>query len=186
MPSGLYRKNILIFLRYGFPPQQPSEAGFLETISIEIDKVAAHFGCEPEIVPMNLLQAQQEWDGDLDKLEIDESEEPDHLKQAGWLCHWLRKKRPISKLYYRDESKLANYFEDYYNEASAFIIGLKIAIFHECCERELTDEEIKNVLADYDFSDILHDISVFLSHKSVSPHAIYMIYKSLLHKSPFE
>ena len=185
MKSSLLQENVLRLLRYGNPPDKDRWEFFYETISDEIDVIASHFGCEAQLSEIKLLDAQEYWRNDLDRLMIDESVEPDHLKHAGWLCHWLRKKSVISSLKVYQEDRLTDVFENNFNEVVAFAIGLKLVIFYECCERGLSDDAIvASAGTGLNVANLLRDVSVYLSHKNVSPHAIYLIYKSLMHEIP--
>lgn len=190
MSRALFQTNIIRRLKYGVPPRIAAWTLFDEVMCDELDSICSYFGCEPEPIRINLLEAQEFWVDDIDNVAIEEDEktqerlEPDHFKHAGWLCHWLRKKRPIGRLIIHDESKLQKYFEESYNEVCAFIIGLKIALFYECCERKMDDDAIVRVTQIGFLTEILPDIALYLNHKNVSPHAIYMIYKSIIHDSP--
>lgn len=185
MSSNLYRENIINVLKYGNPPGLSPYDAFGAIIGDEYEAIAAQYGCEVSPITINLMQAQDLWVQDIDNLGVIDSDEPDHLKHAGWLCHWLRKKKPIGELTIRDESKLTATYEKYYNDVTAFIIGLRVALFHECCRLGYSDEDIVELLAKHHYSDILHDVSVYLHHKNVSPHALYLIYRSLIQPSPF-
>lgn len=185
MKSRLLQENILRLLKFGNPPDKDRWEFFYETIADEIDVIASHFGCEAQISEIKLLDAQTYWLNDLKRLMIDESIEPDHFKHAGWLCHWLRKKSVISSLKVFQEERLTEVFENNFNEVVAFAIGLKLVIFYECCERDLSDDSIvASTSSGLNVSLLLRDVAVYLSHKNVSPHAIYLIYKSLMHEIP--
>lgn len=186
MPYGLYRRDVLRILKFGQPLHLSEQAAFWSIISEQYDEIASTFGCEVELSSIKLLEAQKYWIHDLEHIAVDESEEPDHFKHAGWLCHWLRKKMPASKIIIHDETKLTNTFEEYYSEVIAFTIGFRLVLFHECCARGYDDSMIVNTLNNYSTLSPLHDFLVYLSHKNVSPHAIYLIYKSLVAPSPFE
>ena len=184
MSSGLLQEDILRFLKNGTPDGKNRWEFFYEVIADEIDLVASHFGCEAEISEIKLLEAQSTWLHDLRNLRVAESDEPDHFKHAAWLCHWLRKKSVISRLGIHQEERLTEVFEDHFNEYVAFAIGLKLVIFYECCERGLSDETIAKSVATSAIPALIRDVAVYLSHKNVSPHAIYLIYKSLMQTVP--
>ena len=184
MSPGLLQQDIFRLLKYGTPDGKTRWEFFYEIISDEIDLIASHFGCQAEISEIKLLDAQSFWLHDLKSLRVTESEEPDHFKHAGWLCHWLRKKSIISRLTIFQEDRLTDVFAENFNEYTAFAIGLKLVIFLECCERGLSDAAIAKSTASAGIPTLIRDVAVYLSHKNVSPHAIYLIYKSLMHQIP--
>lgn len=185
MQYNLFDTDILRLMKFGRPPEISEQQIFLSVMAAEYDSIASSFGCEVDPEPQKLLEAHEYWIDDLDSLGIIDSDEPDHYKHAGWLCHWLRKKMPIGRVIVRDHSIVSEEFQDYHNELTAFIIGLRLVLFHEACRFGYSDEMIVEVLKGYSYTAIHHDIAVFLSHKSVSPHSIYLVYRSLMLHSPF-
>lgn len=180
MSYGLLQKDVIRLLKTGTPNGKDRWEFFYEIISDEIDQVASHFGCEAEITNIRLLEAQEYWLNDLAQLRVSESNEPNHFKHAGWLCHWLRKKSVVSRLKIFQEERLTDVFEQHFNEYIAFAIGLKLVIFYECCERGLSDDAIAKSVQTSAIPDLIRDVALYLSHKNVSPHAIYLIYRSLM------
>ena len=180
MSAGLLQEDIIRSLKNGTPDGKTRWEFFYEVISDEIDQIASHFGCQAELSEIKLLEAQSYWLHDLEGLRVSESEEPDHFKHAGWLCHWLRKKSVISRLTIFQEERLTDVFADHFNEYTAFAIGLKMVIFYECCERGISDAAIVRSARSVAVPNLIRDVAVYLSHKNVSPHAIYLIYKSLM------
>jgi hypothetical protein len=184
MNDGLLQEDILRKFKFGIGTEKTSEDVFYEVIADEIDQIASFYGCEADISVIKLLEAHSYWLHDLENLRVSESEEPCHLKHAGWLCHWLRKKSIVSRLIVHQSERLSVCFENHFNEVIAFAIGLKLVVFYECTERGLSDEAITASVAQSSVSDLLHDVAVYLSHKNVSPHAIYLIYAALMRQSP--
>lgn len=184
--SSLFQSDIIKKLKFGRPPNLSHLSVFREVISSEYESICAYFGCLPKINDIDLLKAQDHWIDDMESLPIAESTEPDHFKHAGWLCHWLRKKQPITQLTIHDDKKMEDWFEDSYNEVCAFVVGLKLVIFHECCEYDYSNEQIVKAAKRGAYIDILPDVALYLDHKNVSPHAIYLIYKAAMHSSPLD
>ncbi len=104
--------------------------------------------------------------------------ELDHFKHASHLCFWLRRMGPILEVFpidskippdtVGDKGKELELILKYRNEYLAFQVGLFM-----CGDFEADDKHPK---IDYDY---LLTFCHFMRYKHVSPHAIFLIYKSL-------
>ena len=119
----------------------------------------------------------------------------DHFKQASFIAFWLRRMLPINQTLivdnYRSVSEAANANEDqrfflrYGNEICALLIGFQLCLFYEICplEEDPVVLEIPNRtenLKQYSLPQrTIADLVMVLKHKNMSPHALYLLYKSL-------
>jgi hypothetical protein len=139
----------------------------------------------------SILEAHTQWRGDLERISEFELNDgiPDHFKQAGHLAYWLRRCKPIYELNENKSYPPAGTKEDvdfttdgqelllkYANEYLAFSLG-----YHICLLHTITDEkEAKEFRIDKNYLEI---VCQFLRNKNVSPHALYLIYRSLFHRA---
>lgn len=127
--------------------------------------------------------------------------ELDHFKQAAHLCYWLRRSSPISDFadHLPDGAALSDKQKDvrdlifrYGNEFAAFDVGYRLCRFFEAKRDDVTamllmtgptsEEQQKALSAITQFvleEDYVKTICHFLKEKNVSPHALYLIYRSL-------
>lgn len=145
----------------------------------------------PTISLPRLRDAHHAWRDDLSRVEARESNLSaglDHFKQCGHLTYWLRRCGPVVEFediaalweeaggLYKDEEELRDLLRKYGNEYMAFDIGLQICQYYEL---ERTDgkglENPPIITLEY-----LIDLCHFLKFKHVSPHSIYLIFRSLL------
>lgn len=145
----------------------------------------------PRLQAVRLLDAYYQWQQDLDRVSKFElnSGIPDHYKQCGHLIYWLRRASPVVE--WVDASKNlgdAEGFPDrpediqlkellfkYGNEYLAFDLGYRICRFFEIGRVDYPLAPDARVLT----QDYLRTVSHFLKVKNVSPHAMYLILKSL-------
>ena len=108
----------------------------------------------------------------------------DHFKQAAHLAYWLRRTAPIVKMNCPDlkgnfgnvDSAREIHFK-YGNEYSAFTVGFDLCRFYEA-NKKGSNPDI--YASDYSMNDdYITVMAHFLKTKNVSPHALYLIYKSL-------
>lgn len=110
----------------------------------------------------------------------------DHFKQCAHLAYWLRRKSPIvdyedwaAKVeglgdLYSDEVQRRDLLRRYGEEFLAFDFGYKICLYYEM-------ERLENPRSEPPALTLTHliDICHMLKFKNVSPHALYLIYKSI-------
>lgn len=183
MSYNLIQKDILTLMREGDGENRPVDI-FVEVISKEIDEIAGNFGVTAHVSKEKLIQAWEVWDSDLMELNIRESEEPCHFKHAGWLCHWLRRKQPIYKLEPLLPHRRQDIFDDHHNEVIALTIGLRVATYYECCRHNLPKGSISASMRKVIDREYYTDFVNYLSHKSVSPHAIFLSLRSIFAQPP--
>lgn len=113
---------------------------------------------------------------------------PDHFKQAGHICYWIRRTRPVTDLAvhlystktdlspedaYADEYRL---FFNYINDYLAFDLGFHLVLFYHLYNKKNPLKINAKMFPSWDFIECT---SHFLNAKNVSPHAMYLIYKAL-------
>ncbi|MBF0346392.1 MAG: hypothetical protein HQL81_01880 [Magnetococcales bacterium] len=137
-------------------------------------------GYKPSLSRQYLEDARRAWIDDISRVSDREmsGEELDHFKHASHLCFWLRRMGPILEVLQidpgippdtvGDKGKELELILKYRNEYLAFQVGLFM-----CGDFEADDKHPK---IDHDY---LLTFCHFMRYKHVSPHAIFLIYKSL-------
>ncbi len=152
----------------------------------------------PVISPARLQDAHSFWTEDLDRLKTfslsanDGAQIPDHFKQAAHLAFWIRRQGPVVE--YHDaynpqdsfsqpadqaEEKMRDLLFNFGSEYLAFDLGYLICRYYEIGRRSESEASETDFHLDTDY---IKTVSYFLKAKSVSPHALYLIYKSLFYK----
>lgn len=190
-----FQPNFLDYLRDGNPDHlkigrtpdgeelHDGNDWFREAVAYTFRTVAYNFGYKAQFSKKRTREARSLWIADIKNMKIDGGGEPDHFKQAGFLAYWMRRRIPISLLEKTDRfdgSTPQLEFADYPNEICSFVFGLRVCIFFEAPKRE-TDARLKDLEALKLSPAFLRDIAVLLFHKQVSPHAMYLIYRSLFY-----
>ncbi len=113
---------------------------------------------------------------------ITNSNEPDHFKRAGYIAYWLRRYRPVIK--WDDQHKDKNlspeaerareFFNDYIHEYLAFNMGYRVSLFYAMNSVD-SDGKIPHIID----ASYLNDVCYLMKYKSISPHAMNMIYRYL-------
>ncbi|MBC7953430.1 MAG: hypothetical protein H7Z12_16620 [Rhodospirillaceae bacterium] len=145
----------------------------------------------PKIQAVRLFDAHHQWQQDVDrvsKYELD-SGTPDHYKQCGHLVYWLRRSSPVVEWVdasnnlgdaeglpdLPEHAQMKELLLKYGNEYLAFDLGYRICRYFEVSREDNPLSEDGRLLT----PDYLRTISHFLKTKNVSPHAMYLILKSL-------
>lgn len=156
-------------------------------ISEYAEEVYADAALRPRLSVQRLEEAHGAWRNDLVRLgnhERNLDKGPDHFKQAAHLAFWLRRFCPITEakclLAGEPTSKQAgwrNLLQSYANEYIAFMIGYNIARYYEQSLGTRYDRpRAYDLRLDNDYIEM---VCHFLKYKTVSPHALTMVYKSL-------
>ena len=159
---------------------------------------ARKWGCHLKISARRLAEARDYWLEDTNRTLArgmsDGTDELDHFKHAGFISFWLRRRLPINLLTFlvdeagQDFTEEQKFFSLYANEICAFQICLQICIFYHIglVEGEAaTDSVVSSQLPLPQLTDLgltknfLADMVMMLKHKNVSPHGLYLIYRSL-------
>ena len=155
---------------------------FCRAMNRAFNKIADQRHCEVLMSKARLKEAHHLWLAEIGKIRTENGGEPDHFKRAGFLAYWLRRRVVISVPHERDRDggERQKEFLRYSNEFCSFIVGYWLCLFFEAERRTGTarKEELQKIVLDRGY---LFDSAVLLHHKNVSPHAMYLIYKSLFY-----
>jgi hypothetical protein len=139
-----------------------------------------------------IFEAHGAWLNDLSRLgnhEKNLSEGLDHFKHCGHLSFWLRRLSPIVEFQNVDfgeserpmnerEKAFLELIKAYANEYVAFEYCFQICRYYEMKNKEHPSERAERlVLSPAYYQTVCH----FLKYKSVSPHAMHLIYKSIFY-----
>ena len=123
---------------------------------------------------------------DLKRLDSKMATDPDHFKRAGIMAYWLRRHNPVFKFQKgdgpppikpsknQDLDHVTDLLIEYGHVYLAFAAGYKICAFFES-ERSVIPEPDKNYI---------DGICYLMKYKSISPHALGFIYRSLFFGRP--
>jgi hypothetical protein len=165
-----------------------SEEKFATFIIEYCEQVYARAGLSPRFSLQRLAEAHGAWKHDLSRVGTHEpkiEDGLDHFKRSGHLSFWLRRFAPIVEAHCTldsreptvGESQWRELLFSYANEYVAFMIGFNISLFYERYRSDLFDNpRAARVRLTNDY---VETICHFLKYKSVSPHALTSIYKSL-------
>lgn len=144
----------------------------------------------PQFSDVRLREAHYAWRADIRRIEQAEPNLTgglDHFKQCAHLAYWLRRKSNVvdytdwaklvedGKDLYPDEIKRRDFIRRYGEEFLAFDFGLKICTYYELEKVDATRTAPPSLSVEF-----LADLCHMLKFKHVSPHAMYLIYKSIL------
>lgn len=146
----------------------------------------------PIISRQRLADAHSAWCMDIERVGQYENlpNGLDHFKRCGHLAYWIRRAAPVvdaidiagmityegGDLITPEVQEFRDLLFAYGNEYLAFDLGLQFSLFYERHGKSLRAEGL-NITRDY-IGTMCH----FLKFKNVSPHALFLIYKSLLHR----
>ncbi|WP_281855897.1 hypothetical protein [Litoreibacter halocynthiae] len=164
---------------------------FNKVINQAAKSIAAKKNSSIVLSPGRLWEVQELWDGDLRSLidgdKIENSRLPCEYKHAAFLTYWLRRrvvvesKAPINT----DINVVCEDFNKYTNEYLALAIGIKLVLYHHYVPSGSSSEQTISSLEAIELpAELLKEAVVYLHHKNVSPHAVYLFFKALLVKMP--
>jgi len=146
----------------------------------------------PVVSEQRTNDAHAAWCMDIDRVGVNERLQDglDHFKRCGHLAYWLRRSSPVvdaediaGMLTYAggstvtpEEQGFRDLLFEYGNEYLAFDFALQFSLFYERDGASPRAHGL-NITQDY-----IRTVCHFLKFKNVSPHALFLIYKSLLHR----
>lgn len=147
----------------------------------------------PRLSRPRVLEAHGAWTKDLERVGANENKLQDgldHFKRAGHLAFWLRRMSPIVEFVdettniadgaeydlMKHEHEFRDLMAGHANEYMAFDIGFQYCKFYELSVGSKIAEGIE--LSE----DYIRTTCHFMKYKQVSPHALFMIYKSLFYQ----
>jgi hypothetical protein len=163
---------------------------FKREFSAYVDSVCGEVRLVPTLSRSRISDAHQFWLEDLRRIESADglSNGLDHFKQCGLLAYWLRRTSPLTDLQdYSspvdgDAGHLDSEHEDFRDllvlsasEYFAFDWPFQMCLFHEKT-RENKNERADRVQLSREY---IRTMCHFLKRKQVSPHAMFLIYRSL-------
>lgn len=180
----LFQPNALHCMHYGKPGVITPQDWFVKAMSLAYGSLASVYNCEVDLSKRRLLEARKHWQQDLERVILDgDSERPDHFKEAGFLAYWLRRRIVVnesSKISGAPNIIYLNEFLEYTNEFLAFLVGFRVCLFFEATRA--SGAARVDMLHQYRLNiEYLKDVAVLLHHKNVSPHSLYIIYRSLFY-----
>ena len=157
------------------------EDKFREFINQEYVYEAGRCGLSPTLSRMAAHDAHQCYLHDIKRLDEKMDTSPDHFKHAGFLAYWLRRHNPIrgwdgerdDDVLTPAQHKERQFLRDYRHVYLAFWLGYKICLFYE---REIAPAGRTLPAPDTSYTQ---SICYLMKYKSISPHAMVFIYRSL-------
>lgn len=181
-----YRPETLEFTRDIFEDIAEDSEVFCERITQHYTYLFAKGGYMPIIQEKHLYDAWDAFCHDknhaADSLHPESKGKPDHFKLSGILAYWLRRSTPVCglrnlNLVHQKYPIFQELLKKYPSELSAFDMGLFIC---SRFETERVDNSSSYVPAiEANNFDYYRDICFLLKRKSLSPHSLGMIYRSL-------
>lgn len=173
---------------------EADEAEFVKFYSEYAEEILHIARLMPRLSRPRIIEAHGAWTKDLERVGANENKLQDgldHFKRAGHLAFWLRRMGPIVEFvdetsniadgsdYQLDdhERNFRDLMEGHANEYMAFDIGFQFCKFYEISVDSKTAEALS---LDEDY---IRTTCHFMKYKQVSPHSLFMIYKSLFYQS---
>ncbi|WP_142252692.1 hypothetical protein [Bradyrhizobium sp. UNPF46] len=156
---------------------------FREAIFHTFSDIATKHGCTIQLSKRRIREARELWLNEIQNMKISGGGEPDHFKQAGFLVYWLRRRIVISIV--REGTGFVGtarqrVFLERPNETCAFLLGFRICLYFVASKRAGPEREeyLSSIALDEAF---VNEASILLFEKQLSPHAMYLIYRSLFY-----
>lgn len=165
---------------------------FTRTFSEYAYSIMQQARLEPRLSIPRMIEARGAWKNDIDRVGTHEPKLPDglnHFKHAAHLSFWLRRMSPLVEAIDTtdniadsqgypltdDEKSFRELFYAYGSEYLAFDFGYQFVKFYENgrCPISETKKSQK------DIDDYYYTVCHFMKYKTVSPHAMHLLYASL-------
>ena len=191
---SLFQKGIFELLKNGRPPAISREKFFYNAIAGEACRIAQDFSCSLEINARRLFEAQDYWAWDMRSMAVTARIEgpspaaPCAFKHAAFLTYWLRRRIFVERVRRHPQSgcgrEKTDFYSDHATELTAFLIGIRLCAYHVARKEAKAagrGEVVRlPLLAQRIRFDIAREYAILLRHKNVSPHALYLAFRSLL------
>jgi len=168
------------------------EQAFCDTFIEYTRQTFAHAQLFPKLSMPRLVETRGAWHNDLHRVEEHEPNLEnglDHFKRCGDLAFWIRRMSPLIDAYdiqnnladgaqpdlLPREARFRELLFGYANEYLAFDFGYQFCSYYEQA-KEGGSNRAKNLQLSEDY---IRSMCHFLKYKTVSPHALFLIYKSL-------
>ena len=158
---------------------------FVTNFATHAARKCAEYGLKPEISEDRLRDAYVQWDMDMRRIsqfELGDGKYPDEFKQAGHIAYWIRRCQPVIDIVPKEGTEPDENDERYHllmnygNEFLSFDFGFSICALRNC---PIEADGTRRISMTGINRDYILTISHFLKNKSVSPHALFLIYKAL-------
>lgn len=158
---------------------------FATCLAYQYENIARQHACEITLSATRLEEARLLWMRDSERIDIRGDTTPDHFKQVGFLVYWLRR-RMVVHASRRDLAREAFEEQDRFvlaaNEICAFLIGLRLTMYFELKSFIDSQDHVGHEIQRLQLDDSLKfDVATLLKHKNVSPHSLYLIYRTLFY-----
>lgn len=187
---SLYQENIFRLLREG-NANFGKEDFFFEAIDTAVSNIGKANNSDIVLSPSRVWEAQELWDEDLRLLikneRIEGSVYPCEYKHAAFLTYWLRRRVIVESKKPIDPSLgvVNETFNKYTNEFLALTIGLRLSLYSYYVPSGSEETEALEALKSVDLpKELMREAVVYLHHKNVSPHSMYLFFKALLVQLP--
>ena len=185
----IYRPDVFDCFRGSVPnslsDKDAPKQWFASCLAYQYDDIAKRHHCEVRLSPTRLEEARLLWLRDTGRIDIDGDTIPDHFKQAGFLAYWLRRRMVVSwwqRSLVDEPTEEQDRFLLGANEICAFFVGFRICLYFEFKEEINSRDHIGHLLQELALeSSLKFDIATLLKHKNVSPHSLYLIYRTLFY-----
>ena len=158
---------------------------FASCMAYQYDDIAKRHSCEVNLSPTRLEEARLLWMRDTQRIAIEGDTTPNHFKQAGFLVYWLRRRMVVAACrrgLVDEPTGEQDKFVLSANETCAFLIGLRISLYFDLKDKIDSSDHIGHELQEFSLESALKfDVATLLKHKNVSPHSLYLIYRTLLY-----
>jgi hypothetical protein len=165
---------------------------FVSTFSEYVKTAMGAARLFPRLAEPRVIEAHGAWQDDLQRVanrEQNLDDGLDHFKQMGHLAFWVRRMSPVVEAHditaniadapgmpiTADEQAFRDLLFAYSNEYLAFDFGYQICLFYERGKAPPSQRAETMLLSREYYNTMCH----FLKYKTVSPHALFLIYKSL-------
>lgn len=164
---------------------------FIGCISTQYEYEYSRLRLKVQVSRRRVEDAWDFWQDDLYRvreIEFKKKTELDHFKRAGHLTYWLRRCSPVivveeTETEFENVRKLREFYYRYGCEYISFYIGFRLCRFVEAYRIRDSAARTDSGLMPEDYeldADFIETVSHFLKAKNVSPHALFLIFKSLL------
>ena len=162
----------------------PADQWFNTAIAIHFAIAARKHGFQIRLSATRTEESRIYWQRDMSGVRIDGDTTPDHFKHAGFLCFWLRRRIVLEQAFEIEDQTVSKgsreFFAVYGNELCAFLAGYWLCLGFEFSLEMAKTGDIVELLGNLEVPSVyLQDVCKLLRNKEVSPHALYLIYKSL-------
>lgn len=165
----------------------PADQWFNTAIAIHFSIAARKHGYEVLLSSSRTDESRVYWTRDMSGVKVDGDTPPDHFKHAGFLCFWLRRRIVLDEIIDTGRAGVSTssktFFANYGSELCAFLAGYWLCLGFEYSAEMDAAEDIEALLSKLEVSpNYLTEVCKLMRYKEVSPHALYLIYKSLFTK----